>query len=248
MELADPRAGEVLVRLEACGVCHTDMYTASGADPSGYAPAVLGHEGCGMVETRGRGRHAREGGRPRGHAVLAPVRRVRALPQPQDQPLHRHPRGAEPGPSARRNRAAQPRRRGNTPFHGHLHLRGVHRDARDRAGGDQPRRPARARCPVRLRAIHRPGRGDQHRKGGARLDLRGVRRGPGRAGRRGGLPPAGRRADRVRRPLRRPAGAGSRAGRHRCPEGWPGSRGRDPRDDRRHGRRLHLRGHRQREA
>ena len=55
VELAEPRAGEVLVRLEACGVCHTDMYTASGADPSGYAPAVLGHEGCGIVEKLGEG-------------------------------------------------------------------------------------------------------------------------------------------------------------------------------------------------
>jgi S-(hydroxymethyl)glutathione dehydrogenase / alcohol dehydrogenase len=35
VELAEPRAGEVLVRLAACGVCHTDLYTASGADPSG---------------------------------------------------------------------------------------------------------------------------------------------------------------------------------------------------------------------
>jgi S-(hydroxymethyl)glutathione dehydrogenase / alcohol dehydrogenase len=55
VDLADPRRGEVLVRLEACGVCHTDMYTASGADPSGYAPAVLGHEGCGVVERVGEG-------------------------------------------------------------------------------------------------------------------------------------------------------------------------------------------------
>src|SRR3954452_8929033 len=55
VELAEPRAGEVLVRLEACGVCHTDMYTASGADPSGYAPAVLGHEGAGVVEQVGDG-------------------------------------------------------------------------------------------------------------------------------------------------------------------------------------------------
>jgi S-(hydroxymethyl)glutathione dehydrogenase/alcohol dehydrogenase len=53
LELGEPRAGEVLVRLEACGICHTDMYTASGADPSGYAPAVLGHEGAGIVETVG---------------------------------------------------------------------------------------------------------------------------------------------------------------------------------------------------
>jgi S-(hydroxymethyl)glutathione dehydrogenase/alcohol dehydrogenase len=55
VELAEPRAGEVLVRLEACGVCHTDMYTASGADPSGYVPAVLGHEGAGVVEKVGEG-------------------------------------------------------------------------------------------------------------------------------------------------------------------------------------------------
>jgi S-(hydroxymethyl)glutathione dehydrogenase / alcohol dehydrogenase len=53
--LAEPKAGEVLVRLEACGVCHTDLYTASGADPSGYAPTVLGHEGAGIVEAVGDG-------------------------------------------------------------------------------------------------------------------------------------------------------------------------------------------------
>ena len=55
VELAEPKAGEVLVRLVACGVCHTDLYTASGADPSGYAPAVLGHEGAGVVERVGDG-------------------------------------------------------------------------------------------------------------------------------------------------------------------------------------------------
>src|SRR6187402_813875 len=53
VDLAEPRAGEVLVRLAACGVCHTDLYTASGADPSGYAPTVLGHEGAGRVEKVG---------------------------------------------------------------------------------------------------------------------------------------------------------------------------------------------------
>src|SRR3954451_10601554 len=55
LELAGPKAGEVLVRLKACGVCHTDLYTASGADPSGYAPTVLGHEGAGVVEEVGEG-------------------------------------------------------------------------------------------------------------------------------------------------------------------------------------------------
>jgi len=55
VELAGPKAGEVLVRLHACGVCHTDMYSASGVDPSGYAPCVLGHEGAGVVEAVGDG-------------------------------------------------------------------------------------------------------------------------------------------------------------------------------------------------
>jgi len=55
LELADPKAGEALVRLVACGVCHTDLYTASGADPSGYSPTVLGHEGAGVVERVGDG-------------------------------------------------------------------------------------------------------------------------------------------------------------------------------------------------
>ena len=55
VDLDGPKAGEALVRLRACGVCHTDLYTASGADPSGYAPTVLGHEGAGVVEEVGEG-------------------------------------------------------------------------------------------------------------------------------------------------------------------------------------------------
>jgi S-(hydroxymethyl)glutathione dehydrogenase / alcohol dehydrogenase len=66
IDLAEPKAGEVLVRLVACGVCHTDLYTASGADPSGYAPTVLGHEGAGLVERVGEGV---ESVRPGDHVV-----------------------------------------------------------------------------------------------------------------------------------------------------------------------------------
>jgi S-(hydroxymethyl)glutathione dehydrogenase / alcohol dehydrogenase len=53
LDLEEPKSGEALVRLAACGVCHTDLYTASGADPTGYAPCVLGHEGAGVVEAVG---------------------------------------------------------------------------------------------------------------------------------------------------------------------------------------------------
>ncbi|HET6343098.1 MAG TPA: alcohol dehydrogenase catalytic domain-containing protein [Gemmatimonadota bacterium] len=55
LDLASPRRGEALVKVHACGVCHTDMYTWSGVDPSGYAPTVLGHEGAGVVEAVGEG-------------------------------------------------------------------------------------------------------------------------------------------------------------------------------------------------
>ena len=81
VELAEPKAGEVLVRLAACGVCHTDLYTASGADPTGYAPCVLGHEGAGVVERVGEGVTLVAPGDHVDHALRARVRRVRALPQ-----------------------------------------------------------------------------------------------------------------------------------------------------------------------
>src|SRR5437764_107078 len=55
VDLDGPRAGECLVRLVATGVCHTDAYTMSGRDPSGLFPAVLGHEGAGVVEVFGLG-------------------------------------------------------------------------------------------------------------------------------------------------------------------------------------------------
>jgi S-(hydroxymethyl)glutathione dehydrogenase / alcohol dehydrogenase len=53
VDLAEPKDGEALVRLGACGVCHTDLYAASGADPTGYTDCVLGHEGAGVVERVG---------------------------------------------------------------------------------------------------------------------------------------------------------------------------------------------------
>ena len=55
IRLDGPRAGEVLVEIKATGVCHTDAYTLSGADPEGLFPAVLGHEGAGVVVEVGAG-------------------------------------------------------------------------------------------------------------------------------------------------------------------------------------------------
>ncbi len=55
IDVAPPKAGEVLVRIVATGVCHTDAYTLSGDDPEGLFPVVLGHEGGGIVEEIGAG-------------------------------------------------------------------------------------------------------------------------------------------------------------------------------------------------
>ena len=54
VQLEGPQAGEVLVEIKATGVCHTDAYTLSGADPEGLFPAILGHEGAGIVVEVGR--------------------------------------------------------------------------------------------------------------------------------------------------------------------------------------------------
>ena len=55
VDLEGPRAGEVLVEIKATGVCHTDEFTRSGADPEGLFPAILGHEGAGIVVEVGAG-------------------------------------------------------------------------------------------------------------------------------------------------------------------------------------------------
>ncbi len=55
VDLAAPKAGEVLVRIVATGVCHTDAFTLSGADPEGLFPVIMGHEGGGVVEEIGPG-------------------------------------------------------------------------------------------------------------------------------------------------------------------------------------------------
>ncbi len=55
VDLAGPCAGEVLVEVKATGICHTDHFTLSGADPEGLFPAILGHEGAGVVLDVGAG-------------------------------------------------------------------------------------------------------------------------------------------------------------------------------------------------
>src|SRR4051794_32385009 len=55
IDIEGPKPGEVMVRIVATGVCHTDAYTLSGADPQGIFPSILGHEGGAIVEAIGEG-------------------------------------------------------------------------------------------------------------------------------------------------------------------------------------------------
>jgi S-(hydroxymethyl)glutathione dehydrogenase/alcohol dehydrogenase len=55
VQLEGPKAGEVMVEIKATGICHTDDFTLSGADPEGLFPAILGHEGAGVVVDVGPG-------------------------------------------------------------------------------------------------------------------------------------------------------------------------------------------------
>ena len=244
VDLAEPQAGEVLVRLLACGICHTDMYTASGVDPSGYSPTVLGHEGAGIVEQVGDGVTSVSPGdlvvtlfspqcRECVHCLSPDTNLCLAIREQQNH-------GYLPDGTTRLSLDGEPLRH----FMGTSTFARVHGDARDRAGQGLTRRVARPGLPVRVRPVDRSGRGDQHGQGEARVDVRGVRRRDGGARRRRRLPAPGRRADHLRRPLRGAARARPRPGRDRHLDRRPGHRPEGARGDRRVRRRLHLRGHR----
>jgi S-(hydroxymethyl)glutathione dehydrogenase/alcohol dehydrogenase len=103
VDLEGPRDGEVLVEVKATGICHTDWYTLSGADPEGLFPAILGHEGAGVVLEVGAGVPWLKPGRPRDPALHARMPAVQVLPVAQDQPVPGHPRHPGQGPDARRH-------------------------------------------------------------------------------------------------------------------------------------------------
>ena len=103
VDLDGPREGEVLVEIKATGICHTDEFTLSGADPEGMFPAILGHEGAGVVVDVGKGVTSLKQGRPRDPAVHAGMPAVRILPVTQDQPVPGDPRDPGPGRDAGRH-------------------------------------------------------------------------------------------------------------------------------------------------
>ena len=145
IDLEGPKAGEVLVEVKATGICHTDYYTLSGADPEGLFPCRPGPRGRGRGGGCRPGRDDAEEGRPRHSALHARMPPVQKLPVAQDESVHRHPRDAGQGRDARRHQPLQVRWRARAALHGHVDLRQPHRRARDRAGEN----PARTRPSTR---------------------------------------------------------------------------------------------------
>ena len=171
-----------------------------------------------------RGRRLGRRGRPRRDAVLAPVPRVRALPEPEDEHLPGDPRGAGkghlPDGTTRLSRDGEPIRHfmGTSTFAEYTVMPEIALAKVSARGAAGPR------VPVRLRPVDRPRRGDVHRQGRGRLDVRRVRRRHGRPRRGRRLPAAGRRADRLRRPVRGAPGDGPPPGRDRRHARRPGHR------------------------
>lgn len=129
VDVAPPQKGEVLVRIVATGVCHTDAYTLSGQDSEGVFPCILGHEGGGIVEAVGEGVTSPAGGRPCHPALHRRVRQVQILPVRQDQPLPGRTRHPGQGPDARRHQPFLLQGRAGLPLHGLLDLLRIHRAA-----------------------------------------------------------------------------------------------------------------------
>ncbi len=171
VDLDGPKAGEVLVEIKASGVCHTDEFTRSGADPEGLFPAILGHEGAGIVVDVGPGVTTPAQGRSCHSALHARMPAVQVLHLAENQSVHRDPRHPGQGPDAGRHQPLFHRQGLGASLHGVLHLLEFHGAARDRAG-ENPRGCAlRQGVLHRLRRDHGHRRGDQHGQGGGRAPM-----------------------------------------------------------------------------
>ena len=201
----------MLVEIKATGVCHTDEFTRSGADPEGLFPVIFGHEGAGVVRRGRPGRDVARAGRSRDPALHAGVPQLQVVPVAQDEPVHRDPRDAGQGPDARRHEPLLDRGQADPSLHGLLDVREPHRAAGDRAREGPHRRAVRQDLLHRLRRHDRHRRGDLHREGRGRRERRRVRARRHRAQRRAGRAHGRRRPDRRRR--HQPGARGARRAR-----------------------------------
>src|SRR5215510_3444143 len=101
VNLDGPKAGEVMVEIKATGICHTDEFTLSGADPERLFPSILGHEGAGVVVEIGAGVTSVKKGDHVIPLYTPECRNCPVLPLTQNQPVHIHPRNSRPRRDAR---------------------------------------------------------------------------------------------------------------------------------------------------
>ena len=248
VNLDGPKAGEVLVEIKATGLCHTDEFTRSGDDPEGIFPAILGHEGAGVVIEVGDGVTSLEVGdhviplytpecRECDYCLNPKTNLCQSIRATQGQ-------GLLPDGSTRFSHA---RRHADSPLHGLLDLRQPHGRARDRAGQGPQGRALRQDLLYRLRRHHRHRRGDQHSEGRDRLEGHRLRPRRHRAQRHPGAQAGGGGPDRRRRPQPGQGRDGDEVRHDRFRQPVRGGRGpgrASGRTDRRR-RGLHLRRHRQ---
>ncbi len=172
VDLDGPKAGEVLVEIKATGICHTDEFTLSGADPEGLFPAILGHEGAGVVVDVGPGVTSVKKG---DHVIPLYTPECRACPSCLSRKTNlctairaTQGQGLMPDGTSRFSTRWQ----ADPPLHGLLDLLELHRAARDR-GREGPRgRALRQDLLHRLRRHDRHRRGHQHRQGRDRRQRR----------------------------------------------------------------------------
>jgi len=151
VDVAAPKPGEVLVKIVATGVCHTDAFTLSGRDPEGQFPAILGHEGGGIVQEVGAGvtsvragdhvipLYTPECGECKFCRSGRPICARRSAPRR----VRTHARWHDPLLRQGQARAS---------LHGHEHILGVHGAARNRGREGDARAAARQGLPARVRS------------------------------------------------------------------------------------------------
>ena len=139
VDLEGPREGEVLVEIKATGICHTDEFTLSGADPEGLFPAILGHEGAGVVVAIGPGVKSVAKG---DHVIPLYTPECRECPSCLSRKTNlctairaTQGQGLMPDGTSR----FSPRRQALAPLHGLLDLLELHRPAGDRRGAASAR-------------------------------------------------------------------------------------------------------------
>jgi hypothetical protein len=175
IDVDGPKEGEVLLKVVATGVCHTDAFTLSGDDPEGAFPCMSGSRGrlrSGRMRTR---RQGTEAGRSRHSALHPRMRRMRILPLCQEQPLSVHRRHGLDRLHARPHPPVFSSRQTAVSLYGLLDLLRVHRGAGDRPGQNQSSGAAGQGVPARLRGDYRHRRGAQHRQGRTGFHRRGLR-------------------------------------------------------------------------